>query len=678
MPKAVPAKTRARQLRETIDAYNYQYHVLDEPSVPDAEYDRLMVELKQLEAAHPELVSPDSPTQRVGAAPQSAFASVHHEVPMLSLDNAFSEADFLDFDRRILERLETTGPIRYACELKLDGIAMSLLYQDGILVRGATRGDGTSGEDITQNVRTIASIPLKLLGSGYPSTLEVRGEVYLPRAGFDALNAQALARGEKIYVNPRNTAAGSLRQLDSRITAQRPLQFCCYGVGLVEGGSLPAYHTDILKQLQQWGLRINEEMRVVEGAQACLDYYRDRGAKRDRLAYDIDGIVFKVDAVSLQRELGFVSRAPRWAIAYKFPAQEELTELLDVEFQVGRTGAITPVARLKPVFVGGTTVRNATLHNSDEIERLGLLIGDTVVVRRAGDVIPKVVQVVQERRPANARAIVFPSLCPVCASPLERVEGEVAVYCTGGLICAAQQKGTLLHFASRRALDIEGLGDKLVEQLVDTQLVATVADLYKLDLETLTGLERMGKKSAENLLAALAASKTTTLPRFLYGLGIHDVGESTAQALANHFGELDPIMAADIEQLQQVPDIGPVVAAHVLDFFATPRNREVIELLRSAAIGVHWPALSARRREDAPLTGQTFVLTGNLESLTRDQAKANLQLLGAKVAGSVSKKTSFVVAGTGAGSKLADAQALGIPVLDESELLALLAQHQQD
>lgn len=675
MSKSTNAERRVRELREAIDTHNYRYYVLDEPSVPDAEYDRLMRELVQLENEHPELVSADSPTQRVGAAPASAFASVRHEVPMLSLDNVFSEDEMRDFDRRVRERLEIEGAVRYACEPKLDGIAMSLLYRDGLLVRGATRGDGTSGEDITQNVRTIPSVPLKLRGSGFPQTLEVRGEVYMPRAGFDALNAACRERGEKVFVNPRNAAAGSLRQLDARITAQRPLEFCGYGVGLVADGALPGRHSEMLGKLQQWGFRINPESRVAEGVDECLRYYETLLARRDQLSYDIDGIVFKVDDIAQQRALGFVSRAPRWAVAHKFPAQEELTELLDVEFQVGRTGAITPVARLRPVFVGGVTVSNATLHNADEIERLGVRIGDTVIVRRAGDVIPQIVRVVPERRPGHARAIVFPQSCPVCGSPVERVEGEAATYCTGGLVCPAQQKETIRHFAMRRAMDIDGLGDKLVEQLVDSKLIATVADLYRLDAQTLTNLERMGAKSAQNLLDALERSKQTTLPRFLFALGIPEVGEATALALANYFGDLDAIMTMSVEQLQEVPDIGPVVAEHIQDFFATERNREVIRQLRDPVIGVSWPALSMRRREELPLAGKTFVLTGHLDSMGRDEAKAKLQLLGAKVAGSVSKKTDCVVAGPGAGSKLATAEQLGIEVLDEQAFLELLAGH---
>jgi DNA ligase (NAD+) len=661
---------RAQALRDEIDSHNYRYYVLDEPSVPDAEYDRLMAELRTIEAAHPDLVTADSPSQRVGAAPASAFAQVRHEMPMLSLDNVFSEDELRDFDRRVRDRLKTEAIIDYVCEPKLDGVAMSLLYRDGVLVRGATRGDGSAGEDITQNVRTIPSVPLKLRGSGFPPVLEVRGEVYMPRAGFEAFNERARASGEKPFVNPRNAAAGSLRQLDARLTAKRPLEFCSYGVGWTEGGELPGSHIETLKRLRDWGFRINPEMRAAHGIDACLEYYHYLLDKRDQLAYDIDGIVFKVNDFALQRTLGFVSRAPRWATAHKFPAQEEITELLDIEFNVGRTGAVTPIARLKPVFVGGVTVSNATLHNADEIERLDARVGDTVIVRRAGDVIPQIVQVVLEKRPANARIVTTPECCPICNSPVERVEGEAVARCTGGLVCPAQLKQSINHFAMRRAMDIDGLGEKLVEQLVDTGHVRTVADLYRLDLETLSNLERMAQKSAQNLLDALEKSKHTTLPRFLYALGVREVGEATALALANHFGELEPVMNADVEALQQVPDVGPIVAAHAADFFATERNREVIAALRSS--GVSWPAIEVAARASLPLQGQTWVLTGNLEAMTRDEAKQRLLDLGAKVAGSVSAKTDCVVAGPGAGSKLAKAESLNIRVIDEAEFLTLL------
>ena len=661
-------------LRERLDSWNYQYYVLDQPTVPDAEYDRCLRRLVELEREYPALLRPDSPTQRVGAAPLERFRQVTHEVPMLSLDNAFNEQDMLDFNRRLQDRLgDGEAPLEFACEPKLDGIAVSLLYRGGVLERAATRGDGSTGEDITHNVRTIPSVPLRLRGEGYPQVLEVRGEIYLPRAGFEQINARARAQGEKMFVNPRNAAAGSLRQLDARITATRPLEMCCYGVGLVSGGDLPAQHSAVLARLQQWGLRINAESLVVQGIEACDEYYQRLAARRDALPYDIDGIVFKVNDLALQQRLGFVSRAPRWAIARKFPAQEELTRLLDVEFQVGRTGAITPVARLEPVFVGGVTVSNATLHNSDEIERLGVRLGDVVVVRRAGDVIPQVVSVVLERRPPDARPIVFPASCPVCASPLERAEDEAVVRCMGGLVCAAQQKAAIRHFASRRAMDIEGLGDKLVEQLVDEGLVANVAGLYHLQREQLLALERLGEKSADKLLAALERSKHTTLPRFIFALGIREVGEATALALARHFGSWEALAGASEEQLLAVSDVGPVVADHLRQFFDSPSSLAVVAQLRE--VGVSWPDLELAGAADLPLAGQIWVVTGKLEQLGRDDATAQLQALGARVAGSVSARTTCVVAGPGAGSKLGKAVELGIEVIDEGALLALLARH---
>lgn len=662
-----------QQLRDTLNQHNYRYYVLDEPSVPDAEYDRLMRQLQQLEAEHPELVTPDSPTQRVGAEPLSGFREVTHEIPMLSLDNAFSAEEMRDFERRLKDRLDSDSEITYVCEPKLDGIAVSLLYRDGKLQRGATRGDGYVGEDITHNVRTIPSVPLALMGKGWPAVLEVRGEVYMPKAGFNALNEQARQAGEKLFVNPRNAAAGSLRQLDARITARRPLEMCCYSVGLVDGGEVADSHFDIMQQLQQWGLRINSEMRRVRGIEACLDYYDALLEKREALPYDIDGIVFKVDDIALQERLGFVARAPRWAIAHKFPAQEEMTRLLEVDFQVGRTGAVTPVARLEPVFVGGVTVSNATLHNRDEIERLGAMIGDTVIIRRAGDVIPQVVRVVEEKRPADARPILFPDRCPICDSPLERSDGEAVTRCTGGLVCAAQQKEAIKHFASRKAMDIDGLGDKLVEQLVDLERVRSAADLYRLQSETLAALERMGKKSADNLVAALEKSKHTTLPKFLYALGIREVGETTAANLARHFGTLEAIQQADVEALLEVSDVGPVVARHVHDFFSNEHSETLIGELR--ALGVHWPAIEVKAAVQLPLAGQTYVVTGKLESMARDEAEAHLQALGAKTAGSVSKNTRCVVAGPGAGSKLTKARELDIPVIDEAEFLALLRRY---
>jgi len=659
-------------LREQLDAWNYQYYVLDQPTVPDAEYDRCMYRLLQLEASRPELVRPDSPTQRVGAAPLAQFSQISHEVPMLSLDNAFDAQAMRDFNRRLLDRLGgNPQQLEFACEPKLDGIAVSLLYRDGLLQRGATRGDGTTGEDITLNVRTIPSIPLHLRGDNFPGLLEVRGEIYMPSAGFEQLNARARERGDKTFVNPRNAAAGSLRQLDARVTAQRPLEMCCYGVGLVEGGVLPDRHALVLESLQAWGLRINAELAVVHGIDACDDYYEALAARRESLPYAIDGIVFKVNDLALQQRLGFVSRAPRWAIARKFPAQEEMTRLLDVEFQVGRTGAITPVARLEPVFVGGVTVSNATLHNSDEIERLGVQIGDTVIVRRAGDVIPQVVSVVMGRRPADARPVSFPDSCPVCGSAVEREAGEAALRCMGGLVCAAQQKAAIKHFASRRAMDIEGLGDKLVDQLVDEGLLENVAGLYTLERERLLGLERMGEKSADNLLLALEQSKQTTLPRFIFALGIREVGEVTALSLARHFGSWEALSMVREEQLLEVDDVGPVVADHLVQFFDSPSSMGMVGTLREA--GVNWPDLELAPVEDLPLAGQTWVVTGKLEALGRNDAKGHLQALGAKVAGSVSARTSCVVAGLGAGSKLTRAGELGVEVLDERAFLALLA-----
>jgi DNA ligase (NAD+) len=661
---------RIAALRDEIDSHNYRYYVLDEPSIPDAEYDRLLRELEDLEKQHPELITPDSPTQRVGAKPLSAFAEVSHKVPMLSLDNAFSEDEMTAWDKRVRDRLGEDSTVQYAAEPKLDGLAISLRYEDGRLVQAATRGDGSTGEEVTQNVRTIRAIPLRLRGEGWPGVLEVRGEVFMPKAGFETLNERARQAGEKTFVNPRNAAAGSLRQLDSKVTATRPLDFFCYGLGEVVGAELGDNHADTLTALRQWGLPVSPELKVVEGVAGCMAYYQDIGARRDDLPYDIDGVVFKVNGYAAQRELGFVSRAPRWAIAHKFPAQEELTTVEAVEFQVGRTGAVTPVARLTPVFVGGVTVSNATLHNMDEVARKDVHIGDTVIVRRAGDVIPEVVSVVAERRPADAKPVVLPGHCPVCGSDVIKPEGEAVARCTGGLYCAAQRKNAVLHFASRKALDIEGLGDKLVEQLVERELIHDPADVFSLTLEQVAGLERMAEKSAQNLLDALEKSKATTLARFLYALGIREVGEATAQSLARQFGSLQAIEAADEEQLQQTPDVGPIVAAHIAAFFHQAHNREVIDKLQAA--GVHWEeGAPAPAPDELPLNGKTFVLTGTL-SKPRDQYKSQLQALGAKVAGSVSKKTDYVVAGEAAGSKLTKAQELGVEVLDEAGLLTLL------
>jgi len=659
---------RVAKLREEIRYHDRQYYVLDNPKIPDAEYDRLVRELKQLEAAHPELITADSPTQRIGGEPLEGFAEVAHLVPMLSLDNVFSETELEDFDRRVRERLGVTEVV-YAAEPKVDGLAISLMYRDGVLVRGATRGDGRRGEDVTSGVRTIPSVPLHLSGHGYPRELEVRGEVYMPRSGFDALNQSALASGGRTFANPRNAAAGSLRQLDPRITASRPLAMFCYGLGQVEGGDLPDTHTGVMQRFTDWGLRVSPELDAVRGSAGCLAYHRGLERRRERLDYDIDGVVFKVDPLRQQQELGFVSRAPRWAVAYKFPAQEELTRILGIGVQVGRTGVLTPVARLEPVNVGGATVTNATLHNEDEIRRKDIRIGDVVIVRRAGDVIPQVMGVVIERRGAGVRQFRMPECCPECGSEVLRVEGEAVSRCTGGLYCPAQRKEALKHFASRRAMDIEGLGDKLVDQLVDKGLVSSPADLYGLDAESLAELERMGRKSAANLVQALEHSKRTSLARFLFALGIREVGEATAHSLAAHFGDLQLLMAADQDTLQQVPDVGPVVAAHVVGFFRQPHNREVIDQLLRA--GVSWPRQTPKAPEARPLAGKTFVLTGTL-SRPRNELKVELEALGAKVSGSVSKRTSYVVAGVDPGSKLAKALELGVEVLDEDGLQRLL------
>ena len=732
-------------LRDQINHHNYRYYVLDEPEVPDAEYDRLLRELEALEARHPELITPDSPTQRVGAEPLKAFGEVRHAVPMLSLGNCFSDEELHAFIKRINDRLGSTDTIEFCVEPKLDGLAVSLRYEDGVLVQGATRGDGTSGEDITQNIRTIPSIPLRLIGDDVPPVLEVRGEVYMPKEGFEALNQGAAARGEKTFVNPRNAAAGSLRQLDPHITAKRPLEMYCYGWGAIEGWPLPARHSEVLEQIRRWGLRVCPEIRVVKGAVGCLDYYRDIGERREALPYEIDGVVYKVNSLDLQDELGFVARAPRWAIAHKFPAQEEMTRLLEVEFQVGRTGALTPVARLEPVFVGGVTVSNATLHNMDEIERKDIHVGDFVIVRRAGDVIPEVASVVASRRPENASRIEMPSTCPVCGSEVIRPEGEAVSRCTGGLYCAAQRKEAIKHFASRKAMDIEGLGDKLVDQLVEAKLVDHVDDLFRLTVEQLAGLERMGEKSAQNLVDALKKSKETTLARFLYSLGIMGIGETMAANLARALGSLDAIKnltladlieiksgqaekiqaiackakektdrglqdllaqekgfgwfsdvharliaekleskgdllkrlcSTPVDQIANEPrvsieGVGDVLAEQIVAFFHQPHNLEVIKKLQDDA-KVYWPQVEVAEAGDQPLSGMTFVLTGTLIQFTRDEAKNRLQALGAKVSGSVSKKTSAVVAGEKAGSKLSKAESLGVPVMSEDQLGALL------
>ncbi|WP_417662277.1 NAD-dependent DNA ligase LigA [Pseudomonas sp.] len=789
------AAQRILQLRAELDQHNYRYHVLDEPSIPDAEYDRLFHELKALEAQHPNLVTPDSPTQRVGSLALSAFGEVKHEVPMLSLGNAFEEADLESFDRRVREGLDlpaddgvngdlfgSAQEVEYSCEPKLDGLAVSLLYENGMLVRGATRGDGSTGEDISVNVRTIRNVPLKLQGEGWPQVLEVRGEVFMSKAGFEALNARQMEQGGKVFANPRNAAAGSLRQLDSKITASRPLEFCCYGIGRVQG-DLPETHIGILHALKDWGMPISRELKLAKGAQACLDYYRDIGQRRAALAYEIDGVVFKVNSLAQQRELGFRAREPRWAIAHKFPALEELTELLAVEFQVGRTGAVTPVARLKPVKVAGVTVSNATLHNMDEVARLGLMIGDTVIIRRAGDVIPQVVQVVTERRPdwspqeVQQRSVKVPEQCPVCGSAVERTQlvkrskgkesfTEGSIYrCVGRLACGAQLKQAIIHFVSRRAMDIEGLGEKSVEQLVDEGLVNSPADLYTLTFEQIVGLEGFAELSSNNLLEAIKQSRKPTLARFIYALGIPDVGEETAKLLARALGSLTRIRQALPEVLTYLPDVGLEVAHEIHSFFADEHNQSVISQLIARGIelqeegdlhpefaasttlagfiaklniafiaatgaerlaskfgsvqgiidadwldvrqverlsekaakslreffdnpvnaqhalaiekqllefGMHWQS-EKKQLEGLPLAGQTWVLTGSLEIMSRDVAKEKLEALGAKVAGSVSAKTSCVVAGPGAGSKLAKANDLGLRVLDENQFLAVLA-----
>ncbi|MGV6475605.1 NAD-dependent DNA ligase LigA [Azotobacter vinelandii] len=781
MTDAQTAAERIARLRSEIDEHNYRYYVLDAPSVPDAEYDRLFNELKALEAEHPELVTPESPTQRVGGEALAAFGQVRHELPMLSLGNAFAEEDLLDFDRNVCKGLDRgIEVVEYSCEPKLDGLAVSLLYEDGQLVRGATRGDGSTGEDITANVRTVRNIPLRLHGQGWPAVLEVRGEIYMPRAGFEALNARAIENGGKTFANPRNAAAGSLRQLDPKITAGRPLEFCGYGIGRFEGAEVPQTHTSLLETLRRWGLPISRELQLARSVQDCLAYYRAIGERRQGLAYDIDGVVFKVNRLDWQRELGFRARTPHWAIAYKFPAQEELTELLGVEFQVGRTGAITPVARLKPVQVAGVTVSNASLHNMDEVARLGVMIGDTVIVRRAGDVIPQIMQVVGERRPADARPVEVPRQCPVCGSAVERTQlvkrgkgraslSEGAIYrCVGRLACQAQLKQAIVHFVSRRAMDIDGLGERIVEQLVDTGLVKSPADLYILTFEQLVVLDGFAEVSSNNLLAAIAASRRPSLARFIYALGIPDVGEETAKRLARALGSLTRIEKALPEVLIWLPDVGLEVAHEIHSFFRDEHNLTVIgqllargvelqeegelhaefaacaslgELLDKLDIpgiaatgakklaeaagsleaviglsqdwltlnttkglsekarqalreffavpanveharaieaqlrefGMHWES-ERRCAEGLPLAGQTWVLTGTLESMSREQGKARLESLGAKVAGSVSAKTACVVAGPGAGSKLAKAGELGVKVLDEEAFLALLRQ----
>lgn len=664
------AAERAAVLRAEIERHNRAYYVLDAPTIPDAEYDRLFRELQDLEAAHPALASLDSPTRRVGAPPLATFPPVVHRVPMLSLNNAFGDAEVAAFDQRVRDGLESAGPVEYAVEPKFDGLAISLTYENGVFVRGATRGDGATGEDVTPNLRTIRSLPLRLAGSGWPALFEVRGEVLLFRRDFDKLNARQRERGDKEFANPRNAAAGSLRQLDSRITAGRPLSFFAYGIGAGYEALAAATHAELIDRLAEFGFPVAPERRVVSGCAGLLAYFAEIGARRAALPYDIDGVVYKVNRLSAQDRLGFVSRAPRFAVAHKFPAEEAMTEVLAIDVQVGRTGAITPVARLKPVAVGGVTVTNATLHNEDEVRRKDVRIGDTVIVRRAGDVIPEVVAVVPEKRPILAPEFVMPKACPECGSAIERLPDEAVARCSGGLYCPAQRKQALLHFAGRRAMDIEGLGDKLVEQLVDAGRVHSPADLYGLDQPTLAGLERMGEKSAANLCAAIARSRDTTLARFVYALGIRNVGEATARDLARHFGRLETLMAAGEAALQEVPDVGPVVAASVAAFFAEEHNRQVIQRLQMA--GVNWPDEVSTNTGKRVLAGKTLVLTGTLPSLKRDEVKAMIEAAGGKVAGSVSKKTDFVVAGEEAGSKLEKARELGVPVIDEAELKKIL------
>ncbi len=671
MPVPRQAMQRVRKLRDEIQAHNYRYHVLDDPVIPDVEYDRLMQELTELERQHPDLIVPDSPTQRVGSHPAAGFSEVRHALPMLSLDNAFADADVIAFDRRIRERLGAEGTVEYSAEPKIDGAAVSLRYEQGVLVQAATRGDGSVGEDVTHNVRTISSVPLRLQGKAYPSVLEVRGEIFMSRRGFEKLNARALAKGDKTFVNPRNAAAGSLRQLDPRLTAQRPLEIFAYGVGEVHGVRMPDTHSAWIKRLAQWGLRTNPLSEVVRGPEGCLVYYERIGQSRKDLPYDIDGVVYKVNDLGLQERLGFISRAPRWALAHKFPAQEEITTVEAVEFQVGRTGAVTPVARLKPVFVGGVTVSNATLHNMDELHRKDVRVGDTVTVRRAGDVIPEVVGVLLERRPARSSPVRLPRSCPVCGSDVIRPPGEAVARCTGGLFCAAQRKEALRHFASRRAMDIQGLGEKLTDQLVDTGMVSTPADLYRLTSIDLEALERMGPASASKLQEAIQESRETTLARFLYALGIREVGEATARTLADHFGTLEALQGASPDELQEVPDVGPVVAAEIHAFFQQPHNREVVQLLLK--YGVRWPTV----RRSAPgggarFAGQTFVVTGTLNAMGREEAKERIRLLGGKTSESVSRKTSFLVCGENPGSKLRKAEELGVPVVQEAQFLKML------
>jgi DNA ligase (NAD+) len=667
---------RIEELKKLIEEHNYRYYVLDSPTISDAEFDNWFRELQELETKYPDLATADSPTQRVGAPPLKIFASIKHEVPMLSLNNGFSEKDVLVFDKRIHERLNIAldHNIEYVCEPKFDGLSVSLFYKNGLLEYAATRGDGEVGENITANIKTIASVPLKLRGFNYPKILEVRGEVYIPKADFIKLNESAVKKGEKIFVNPRNAAAGSLRQLDSSITASRPLQIFCYVVARTSTDyRLPNNHSAVLGNIKEWGFRVNSEIEIAKNIDDCLHYYRTMEKKRQKLPYEIDGVVYKVNSISLQQELGIISRAPRWALAHKFPAQEETTQILDIEFQVGRTGALTPVARLKPVFVGGANISNATLHNIDEIHRKDVRIGDTVVVRRAGDVIPEVASVILEKRPTHTQKTKLPIHCPICGSEVVKDGKDVLARCSGGLFCKAQRKESIEHFASKTGMNIEGLGEKLIEQLVDAGLIKYVTDLYKLTTKQLANLERMGEKSAANIIAAIEKSKATTLTKFLYALGIREVGITTARLLAKTFGSLEALLQADEETLQKISDIGPVGALHITKFFHQKHNVELIKELQK--LGIHWEEELSSKSEHLPLTGKTFVLTGTLKTLSRDEITEKLQELGASVTSSVSKNTSYVVAGNDPGSKLIKAKKLSIPILDEKELCHLLAKY---
>ena len=658
------ARAEIALLRDELEQHNHQYYVLDTPLITDQEYDRLFRRLQELEQQHPELTSADSPTQRVGSEPASHFDTVMHEVAMLSLDNAFDNDEMIAFDRRLRERLEQEGELAYCAEPKLDGLAVSMLYENGELRRAATRGDGRSGENITANVRTIKSVPLTLRGKQIPPRIEIRGEVYLEVAAFEALNQSQREAGGKVFANPRNAAAGSLRLLDSRITASRPLSFCSYGIGLSEGSELPSGQYQQMLYLRDLGVPISRQIERLDSVHDCIDYHQRILAQRDQLDFDIDGVVFKLDDIAMQREAGFVSRAPRWAIAYKFPAQEVTTRLLDVDFQVGRTGALTPVARLEPVAVGGVMVSNATLHNMDEIERKDIRIGDLVILRRAGDVIPEVVAPLVHKRKAELPLPVMPSRCPVCDSEVLQQDGQSAYRCMGGLFCAAQRKEAIKHYASRKALDIEGLGDKLVEQLIEHKLIDSVADLYDLSLQQLVDLERMAEKSAQNLIAALEKSRHTTLARFIYALGVREVGEATAEALARYFGDIQPLMDADLESLQRVEDVGPVVAENICHFFDQENNRDIVDRLLEK--GVDWPSGDGEQQQQQILAGNTYVISGTLDTISRDQAAALLKARGARVSGSVSSKTTALIAGESPGSKLAKAEALGVEIIDQA------------